>query len=84
MCKNRLTSLKLCVSSFLFGFQADMWPFNEFYGNQFALSNGKDYRKSKPVPIKPIFYGHLKIIRAWAPCTQFKKILKSLDQGTIN
>ena len=44
MCKNRLTSLKLCTSSFLFGFQADIWPFNEFYGNQFALSNGKDYR----------------------------------------
>ena len=30
--KNRPTSLKLCVSSFLRGFRADLWPFNGFSG----------------------------------------------------
>ena len=35
--KNRLTSLKLCVSSFLRGFRVDLWPFNRCYWNRFAL-----------------------------------------------
>ena len=38
MNKNQLTLLQLCVSSFLCGFQADLWPFNGFYWNPFALS----------------------------------------------
>ena len=36
--KNQLTLLKLCVSSFLCGFLADLWPFNGCYWNRFALS----------------------------------------------
>ena len=36
--KNRLTLFKLCVSSFLCGFLADLWPFNGSYWNRFALS----------------------------------------------
>ena len=35
--KNRLTLLKMCVSSFLCGFRADLWPFNGSYWNRFAL-----------------------------------------------
>ena len=36
--KGWLALLKLCVSSFLCGFQANLWPCNGCYWNRFALS----------------------------------------------
>ena len=53
-----LTLLKLCVSSFLCGFRADLWPFNcnGFYFGTGLLSLETITRKreSKPVAIKRI------------------------------
>ena len=52
--KNQLTSLKLCISSFLCGFRVDLWPFNGFYWNQFALTAFSIYEerqgKGKYIP----------------------------------
>ena len=36
--KIRLTTLELCVSSFLCGIRTDLWPFYGFYCNRFDLS----------------------------------------------
>ena len=36
--KIRLTTLELCVSSFLYGIRTDLWPFYGFYSNRFDLS----------------------------------------------
>ena len=61
--KNRLTSLELCVPSFLCGLRADLWPFNEFIETGLECSSeavtcdqayfpGKGGKKS-PFPSSP-------------------------------
>ena len=60
---NRLTSLELCVPSFLCGLRTDLWPFNEFIETGLECSSeavtceqayfpGKGGKKS-PFPSSP-------------------------------
>ena len=85
--KNQLTSLKLCISSFLCGFRADLWPFNGFYWNRFALTAFSIYEERQREG-KYILYIHNRylntiVLKLLKPYRLLRKILNGWETKTL-